>query len=115
MKIYTKTGDKGTTSMYDGVRAPKYYLQFNVLGEMDELTSRIGLLKVLMSKMVISLEKTLDAANCGSDSSLVCLGGKLPQFLNDLQQNIQTCNSYIATSNNINKRFDPLMKKKWKL
>lgn len=42
-KIYTKTGDKGTTSLYSGERKSKSDLEFHVLGKMDTLSSYIGL------------------------------------------------------------------------
>lgn len=44
MKVYTRTGDKGITSLYDGKRIAKNSLFFDVLGEIDELSSRIGVL-----------------------------------------------------------------------
>lgn len=40
--IYTKTGDKGTTSLYNGQRLPKNSLFFEVLGTLDEISSVIG-------------------------------------------------------------------------
>ncbi len=43
MKIYTKTGDKGTTSLYGGTRVPKYHLRIEAYGTVDELNSYIGL------------------------------------------------------------------------
>jgi cob(I)alamin adenosyltransferase len=45
MKVYTKTGDTGVTSLYDGNRVSKYVILFDVIGHIDELTCRIGLLK----------------------------------------------------------------------
>lgn len=45
MKIYTKTGDKGQTSLYGGTRVPKYNLRIEAYGTVDELNSHIGLLK----------------------------------------------------------------------
>lgn len=44
MKIYTKTGDNGTTSLYDGNRISKGEFIFDVLGDNDDLSSKIGLL-----------------------------------------------------------------------
>lgn len=43
MKIYTKTGDKGTTSLYDGKRVPKDSLRVESYGTIDELNSSLGL------------------------------------------------------------------------
>ena len=45
MKIYTKSGDKGTTSLFSGKRVKKYNLSIHAYGTIDELNSWIGLLK----------------------------------------------------------------------
>ena len=45
MKIYTKTGDKGKTSLFGGTRVPKYDLRIEAYGTVDELNSYIGLLR----------------------------------------------------------------------
>lgn len=44
MKIYTKTGDQGMTSLYDGIRISKSELRMECIGTLDELNSWIGLL-----------------------------------------------------------------------
>lgn len=43
-KIYTKTGDKGETSLIGGVRVPKYHVRIESYGTVDELNSYIGLI-----------------------------------------------------------------------
>jgi cob(I)alamin adenosyltransferase len=45
MKIYTKTGDKGTTALFGGKRVPKSDLRIDAYGTVDELNSYIGLLR----------------------------------------------------------------------
>ena len=45
MKIYTKTGDKGTTSLFGGTRVPKHHIRIESYGTVDELNSHIGLVK----------------------------------------------------------------------
>jgi cob(I)alamin adenosyltransferase len=44
MKIYTKTGDKGQTSLIGGTRVPKYHLRIEAYGTVDELNSYVGLI-----------------------------------------------------------------------
>ena len=45
MKIYTKTGDKGSTSLFGGTRVPKHHIRIESYGTVDELNSHIGLLR----------------------------------------------------------------------
>ncbi|MDR1876880.1 MAG: cob(I)yrinic acid a,c-diamide adenosyltransferase [Flavobacteriaceae bacterium] len=45
MKVYTKTGDKGTTALYGGTRVPKNNIRIQTYGEVDELNSYIGLIR----------------------------------------------------------------------
>lgn len=44
MKIYTKTGDEGTTSLFGGKRVSKSELRIDTYGTVDELNSWIGVL-----------------------------------------------------------------------
>lgn len=45
MKIYTKTGDKGSTSLFGGTRVPKDHIRIESYGTVDELNSYIGLIR----------------------------------------------------------------------
>ncbi|SKB42460.1 cob(I)yrinic acid a,c-diamide adenosyltransferase [Daejeonella lutea] len=45
MKIYTKTGDTGLTSLIGGTRVPKYDLRIESYGTVDELNSYIGMIR----------------------------------------------------------------------
>jgi cob(I)alamin adenosyltransferase len=45
MKIYTKTGDKGFTSLIGGTRVPKHNIRIESYGTVDELNSWIGLIR----------------------------------------------------------------------
>src|SRR6185369_12326464 len=42
MPIYTRTGDKGKTSLFDGTRVLKFHPRVNTYGTIDELNSTIG-------------------------------------------------------------------------
>jgi cob(I)alamin adenosyltransferase len=43
-KIYTRTGDKGKTSLIGGVRVPKSHIRIEAYGTVDELNSYIGMI-----------------------------------------------------------------------
>ncbi|UZH54845.1 cob(I)yrinic acid a,c-diamide adenosyltransferase [Salinimicrobium tongyeongense] len=45
MKIYTKTGDKGTTALFGGTRVPKHHIRIDSYGTVDELNSHLGLMR----------------------------------------------------------------------
>lgn len=45
MKIYTKTGDKGTTSLIGGTRLSKAHARIDAYGTVDELNGYIGMLR----------------------------------------------------------------------
>ena len=48
-RIYTKTGDKGQTSLIGGTRLPKHHQRIEAYGTVDELNSYIGLLRDLIT------------------------------------------------------------------
>jgi len=57
MKIYTKTGDKGTTALFGGTRVPKHHLRIESYGTVDELNSYIGLIRD--QKIATQIQKSL--------------------------------------------------------
>ena len=54
MKIYTKTGDNGTTSLYGGDRVKKHNIRVEAYGTIDELNSNIGMLRDLSENKKIN-------------------------------------------------------------
>lgn len=45
MKVYTKTGDNGTTSLFGGTRVPKHHIRIESYGTIDELNAYLGLIR----------------------------------------------------------------------
>ena len=57
-KIYTRTGDDGSTGMADGSRVSKADNLFGVMGDIDELNSHIGLVRAHLTQAAINNENT---------------------------------------------------------
>src|SRR3954469_4022362 len=55
-KIYTKTGDKGNTSLIGGTKVPKNDLRIETYGTVDELNSWIGLINDQINEQIIKDE-----------------------------------------------------------
>ncbi len=67
MKIYTKTGDSGTTGLYGGTRVPKHHIRIESYGTIDELNSHLGLLRdqeidVIHKKVLAEIQDRLFTA-----------------------------------------------------
>lgn len=73
MKIYTKTGDAGTTSLVGGVRISKSDIRLDAYGTIDELNSFLGLLRAEMNN------------------------DELQQFILHIQHNMFVIGGYLAT------------------
>ncbi len=81
MKIYTKTGDKGTTSLIGGTKVSKAHLRIESYGTVDELNSYIGLCKDLLTddtgkKILLEVQDRLFTIG----SSLACDPVKEPKM-----------------------------------
>jgi cob(I)alamin adenosyltransferase len=84
-KIYTKTGDKGITSLLGGTRVKKYHERIEAYGTIDELNSYIGLIRdqkiALHYKEILSeiqnclfiIESLLATETCGKTKKLPCI------------------------------------------
>ena len=64
MKIYTKTGDKGTTSLYTGERVDKNSLRVQTYGAIDEIDSALGIARAFVEvedvrEKIFALQKLL--------------------------------------------------------
>ena len=71
-KIYTKTGDKGETSLYGGTRVSKAAARVESYGTLDELNAFIGLAKAEISdeKVLSQLQKIqFDLFTVGSEAA----------------------------------------------
>lgn len=67
MKVYTKTGDTGTTALFGGTRVPKHHIRIESYGTVDELNSHIGLIRDqdisdLYKKVLIEVQDRLFTA-----------------------------------------------------
>jgi cob(I)alamin adenosyltransferase len=56
MKIYTKTGDQGSTSLIGGTKVPKNHIRIETYGTVDELNSWLGLINDQLNDVIIAKE-----------------------------------------------------------
>lgn len=64
MKIYTKTGDQGKTSLLGGSRVAKYHLRIEAYGTVDELNASVGMLRSMevsdkIKDMLVAIQNKL--------------------------------------------------------
>lgn len=92
-RLYTKTGDDGTTSLIGGKRVLKCDLRVETYGTIDELNSWIGLIRDCVEKyssQLIDIQKNLFVVGaCVADESESTISAKITQF------DIETLETYI--------------------
>jgi cob(I)alamin adenosyltransferase len=71
VKIYTRTGDGGETSLFDGTRVPKSDLRVDAYGEVDELNAVLGVARAG------GLDPQVDAVVAAIQRDLFALGARL--------------------------------------
>ncbi len=80
-KIYTKTGDEGTTSLLGGTKVPKNDIRIETYGTVDELNSWMGLISDLLKDASLSTElKGIQDRLFTIGSSLATDTDQLPQM-----------------------------------
>ncbi|MDO9150458.1 MAG: cob(I)yrinic acid a,c-diamide adenosyltransferase [Methylotenera sp.] len=98
-KIYTRTGDDGTTGLGDGSRISKDSIRVDAMGDVDELNSVIGL--ILSEPISQHLQEALtkiqhDLFNLGGE---ICIPGYVllkQACVDDLEQTIDNLNSELS-------------------
>ncbi len=90
MKIYTKTGDKGKTSLFDGTRVGKDNLRVQTYGTIDELNSMLGVVLAFLPNSLSDLSQEITVVQ----ADLFELGAYLanPQF-----DHVASLQSYLGT------------------
>ena len=106
-KLYTKTGDSGTTSLYNGSRETKDSIYFECLGDLDELNCNLGMLKALfyteLEKSEIKLYNPPGSGGMfyknlpGIDSGKYFEWFDMDNYITQVQCNIMDISSLIAT------------------
>ncbi len=107
-KVYTRGGDKGTTSLVGGQRVSKACVRLEAYGTVDELNSHLGLLRSLLSdcssekNMIIRIQNCLFTvcASLATDQELNTLSPSaiLPEgVVIELEQQIDSINSELST------------------
>ena len=89
MKIYTRTGDDGTTSLSGGRRVPKFYIRVEAYGSVDELISWIGMLR-----------------SCPENE-------KRTKFLIQIQNNLMSCTAVLSSGKEEDKGGKIIPDNKW--
>lgn len=81
-KIYTRTGDDGSTALANGKRVNKADFTFMVLGDVDELNAHIGMISAYVSTLYNSIEK--DTNHIKENNSLANTSNQISELSNTL-------------------------------
>lgn len=109
-KIYTRTGDDGTTGMADGSRVSKSDLVFAVMGDVDELNAHIGMILAQLQTLTEDKKQNFITVTQSLNTLqhlLFNIGGELamPQYIGIAEAHISWLESQI---DDFNKNLSPL-------
>ena len=92
MKIYTRTGDDGTTGLIGGTRVKKYNIRLESYGTIDELNSYMGYIRSMQAdKVVDNVLETIQnklfviGANLATEESITLIKKQLPCKKDDIE------------------------------
>jgi cob(I)alamin adenosyltransferase len=94
VKVYTKTGDKGTTGLADGSRISKDDLRIEAYGTVDELNSIIGICRQNILNIPSKEQKLLDSWLFAIQNDLFNLGADLATPLSSRWEKMIVINEF---------------------
>lgn len=110
VKLYTKTGDKGQTSLYGGKRVEKYHVQVIAYGTVDELNSALGVVITHLDKdnplrtFLTTIQAdlfTIGSHLAGGILDLKMIGKRVPEmekFIDALDKELPPLKNFILPS-----------------
>jgi len=117
-KIYTKKGDDCITRLYDGTHISKGNIICSIIGEIDELSSRIGIVYSLIPEKLthnheikaVNISTSIQKIGCSVDEKDLYKSLEkfsisyfnIKEIISAVQQNLQRINSILA--NNLSKK-----------
>jgi cob(I)alamin adenosyltransferase len=110
MKIYTRTGDDGTTGLIGGSRVKKYNIRLEAYGTIDELNSYIGLIRSMQTNDhadgilgIIQNKLFVIGAHLATEDSITLIKKQMPVVKPDielLEQEMDRMNSELPELRN---------------
>lgn len=120
MKIYTKTGDNGTSGLADGKRIEKDSLRIKAIGEVDELNAALGVVKIYtqhleeLSKILDYLQNTLfivgaDLATANEQVKVPRVGTseieKLEKWIDEMMAKMKPLKHFVLPGGNVSAAY----------
>ena len=106
-RIYTKTGDQGTTGIHGGARVPKDDIRIEANGTLDELNCHLGLIRAALSgsglpsggtdKPYRESSALPESPSPDTHSSIPQAYAQFDELLREIQVNLMTVMSHVAT------------------